>query len=96
MGQPERTGERMGAVIIDARTAADRGLRGLVPAWTAGSAAADRSPASARHGRAVRSWPLLVLAVPAAAEVWSGWVGIAQKTGGASARDSRSGPAGRR
>jgi hypothetical protein len=29
----------------------------------------------------VRSWPLLVLAVPAAAEVWSGWVGIAQLTG---------------
>jgi hypothetical protein len=29
----------------------------------------------------MRSWPLLVLAVPAAAEVWSGWVGIAQKTG---------------
>ena len=27
------------------------------------------------------SWPLLVLAAPAAAEVWSGWVGIAQKTG---------------
>jgi hypothetical protein len=29
----------------------------------------------------MRSWPLLVLAVPAVAEVWSGWVGIAQKTG---------------
>jgi len=29
----------------------------------------------------VRSWPLLVLAAPAAAEVWSGWVGIAQMTG---------------
>jgi len=29
----------------------------------------------------MRSWPLLVLAAPAAAEVWSGWVGIAQKTG---------------
>jgi hypothetical protein len=29
----------------------------------------------------MRSWPLLVLAVPAAPEVWSGWVGIAQKTG---------------
>jgi hypothetical protein len=29
----------------------------------------------------VRSWPLLVLAAPAAAEVWSGWVGIARKTG---------------
>ena len=31
--------------------------------------------------RPLRSWPLLVLAAPAAAEVWSGWVGIAQKTG---------------
>ena len=29
----------------------------------------------------MRSWLLLVLAAPAAAEVWSGWVGIAQKTG---------------
>ncbi len=29
----------------------------------------------------MRSWPLLVLAAPAAAEVWSGWVGIAAKTG---------------
>jgi hypothetical protein len=29
----------------------------------------------------VRSWPLVLLAMPAAAEVWSGWVGIAQKTG---------------
>jgi len=34
-----------------------------------------------RPGRTIRSWPLLVLAAPAAAEVWSGWVGIAQKTG---------------
>ncbi len=46
-----------------------------------GPAAADRSMAAARPGRTVRSWPLLVLAAPAAAEVWSGWVGIAQKTG---------------
>ncbi len=65
----------MAAVIIDA------GLRGPVPTRTAGPAATDRSPAGARPGRAVRSWPLLVLAAPAAAEVWSGWVGIAQKTG---------------
>jgi hypothetical protein len=43
--------------------------------------AADRSGAVRDHARTVRSWPLLVLAVPAAAEVWSGWVGIAQKTG---------------
>jgi hypothetical protein len=33
------------------------------------------------RSKAVRSWPLLLLAFPAAAEVWSGWVGIAQKTG---------------
>jgi hypothetical protein len=63
---------------------ADRGPGGT----GAGPAAApDPVPAAGRSGeardraRAVRSWPLLVLAVPAAAEVWSGWVGIAQKTG---------------
>jgi hypothetical protein len=43
--------------------------------------AGDRSGAVRDHAKIVRSWPLLVLAVPAAAEVWSGWVGIAQKTG---------------
>ena len=53
---------------------------GLSRAWTNGPAAADRCPAAARPGRTMRSWPLLVLAAPAAAEVWSGWVGIAQKT----------------
>ena len=71
----------MTAVTADASRAADPGLGGPVPARTAGPAAADRSPAAARPGRSVRSWPLLVLAAPAAAEVWSGWVGIAQKTG---------------
>ena len=34
-----------------------------------------------RSGRSVRSWPLLVLALPAAVAVWSGWVGIGQMTG---------------
>jgi hypothetical protein len=29
----------------------------------------------------VRSWPLLLLALPAAVAVWSGWVGIGQLTG---------------
>jgi hypothetical protein len=37
--------------------------------------AADRSP------DLVRTWPLLVLALPAAVAVWSGWVGIGQMTG---------------
>lgn len=53
----------------------------LSHARTTGPATADRSSATARPGRTVRPWPLLVLAAPAAAEVWSGWVGIAQKTG---------------
>jgi hypothetical protein len=46
-----------------------------------GTVAGDRSAAVRSGARTVRSWPLLVLAAPAAAEVWSGWVGIAQKTG---------------
>jgi hypothetical protein len=63
-----------------ADVANDAGRRGPSPARTAGPAAADRSSTISRADRAVRSWPLLVLAAPAAAEVWSGWVGIAQKT----------------
>jgi hypothetical protein len=31
--------------------------------------------------RSVRSWPLLVLALPASIAVWSGWVGIGELTG---------------
>ena len=36
----------------------------------------QRSRTGPRVDRTVRSWPLLVLASPVAAEVWSGWVGI--------------------
>jgi hypothetical protein len=50
-------------------------------ARTTGPAGEDRSATVSSRTRTVRSWPLLVLAAPAAAEVWSGWVGIAQKTG---------------
>ena len=71
----------MAAVTVGTSRAADLGSCGPVPVRTAGPAAADRSPAAARPGRAVRSWPLLVLAAPASAEVLTGWVGIAQKTG---------------
>jgi hypothetical protein len=70
----------MAAVTIDASPAMDPGPRGPVPVRTT-RPAAYRSPEGARPGRAIWSWPLLVLAAPAAAEVWSGWVGIAQKTG---------------
>ena len=41
----------------------------------------DYSPAAPRQGRPVRPWPLLILALPAAVAVWSGWVGIGQMTG---------------
>jgi hypothetical protein len=34
-----------------------------------------------RSSGRVRSWPLVVLALPAAVAVWSGWVGIGQMTG---------------
>ena len=71
----------MAAVIIDTSPAADPGLGGPVLERTAGPGDADRSPATARPDRTVRSWPLLVLAAPAAAEVWTGWVGIAKMTG---------------
>src|ERR1700722_19499909 len=58
------------------------GSRGPGPAAVPGGApAAGRSGAVRGQARTMRSWPLLVLAVPAAAEVWSGWVGIAQQTG---------------
>lgn len=60
---------------------ADLGPGGPPAARTSGPAGGDRSAAVPSGARAVRSWPLLVLAAPAAAEVWSGWVGIAQKTG---------------
>ena len=36
---------------------------------------------SARRAGTIRSWPLLLLAMPAAVAVWSGWVGIGQMTG---------------
>jgi hypothetical protein len=71
----------MAVVTAGASPATDPRLRGPVAARTTGPTAADRSPATVQPGPTVRSWPLLVLAAPAAAEVWSGWAGIAQKTG---------------
>jgi hypothetical protein len=52
-----------------------------MPPERSGGVHEDRSAAVTSSRTAVRSWPLLVLAVPAAAEVWSGWVGIARLTG---------------
>ncbi len=64
------------------RAYGEPGSRGPGPAAVPGPVpAAGRSGAVRDQAKTMRSWPLLVLAVPAAAEVWSGWVGIAQKTG---------------
>jgi hypothetical protein len=57
------------------------GPGGPPAARTTGPAGRDRSAAVSSGTRTVRSWPLLVLAAPAAGEVWSGWVGIAKMTG---------------
>src|ERR1039457_4054921 len=53
------------------------------PGCTTRPPAASEERPSLRPGRAqtVRSWPLLVLALPATVAVWSGWVGIGQMTG---------------
>src|SRR3984885_9640997 len=48
------------------------------PSWAAGR---DQGRAAAGRAGTVRSWPLLLLALPAAVAVWSGWVGIGQMTG---------------
>jgi hypothetical protein len=53
---------------------ADPGPGGWPSVRTTGPAGGDRSAAVSSGTRTVRSWPLLVLAVPAAAEVWSGWL----------------------
>ena len=62
-------------------TTADLGPGGPSGARTSGPAGGDRSAAVSSGTRAVRPWPLVVLAAPAAAEVFSGWAGIAKMTG---------------
>jgi hypothetical protein len=42
---------------------------------------ASRSGTSSAQRRTLRSWPLLLLAAPAAVAVWSGWIGIGDMTG---------------
>jgi hypothetical protein len=71
----------MTALAAGATSATDHGLREPIPARTTGPDAPDQSPAAVQPSRTMWSWPLLVLAAPAAAEVWSGWVGIAKMTG---------------
>jgi hypothetical protein len=58
------------------------GEAGTGPALVPGPVRAANQPGAVQdRSRTVRSWPLLLLAFPAAAEVWSGWVGIAREAG---------------
>jgi len=70
---------------LTAALAADTGISGQAGHLCVCAAGHDGEEAPARSAvpdrRAVRSWPLLVLAAPAAVAVWSGWVGIGQMTG---------------
>jgi len=65
--------------------AADAGISGQVGHGCACAAGCGGEQALAQAAvpdhRVVRSWPLLVLAAPAAVAVWSGWVGIGRMTG---------------
>jgi hypothetical protein len=81
-----------GARITTAQLeAGERGPVRLVPAGStedvrpeaggAGRGGPVRSAAGPDRRHGVRSWPLVVLAVPAAVAVWSGWVGIGRLTG---------------
>lgn len=52
------------------------------PAPVAEPAPAEVVPAASVDGvRPVRSWPVLLLALPAFVAVWSGWVGLGELTG---------------
>ena len=68
--QPVRSIPEIRTIAPDRSPTTDRSPTGAV-----------RSPAGADCGRPVRSWPLLVLAAPAAVAVWSGGVGIGTMTG---------------
>jgi hypothetical protein len=56
---------------------------GQLPAPAAAGQGGGVRAVAAGRGRVVgvRSWPLLLLALPAAVATWSGWVGIGRMTG---------------
>ena len=80
----QRDGGQARNTVRLVQPAGDRGAGGPDRSRTAtgtGPATQDRPATGARHSQAVRSWPLLLLALPAAVTAWSGWVGIGQMTG---------------
>ncbi len=64
------------------------GWRKLVPwSWRRGGISSadelttETAPETETDARPVRSWPVLLLALPAFVAVWSGWVGLGELTG---------------
>ncbi len=60
----------------------------LVPAASSGGGISpavepttETTPETETDGRPIRSWPVLLLALPAFVAVWSGWVGLGELTG---------------
>lgn len=78
-GSGQRGDEAADALSHDGRMAGGPARGG----WSAGHSgpSQDQTAVVPARRRTVRSWPLLVLAAPAAVAVWSGWVGIGQMTG---------------
>jgi hypothetical protein len=70
---------------VSARTAASPRPHTPLGGQIGGSAdpepAAEGATCAPTRQPGLKSWPLLVLAAPAAVAVWSGWVGIGQMTG---------------
>ena len=83
-GSGERSGMRAGSAVrlVQAANGQDSGGPGRSQTTSrAGTVIQDQPSTGSDHGRSIRSWPLLVLALPATVAVWSGWVGIGQMTG---------------
>lgn len=74
------TDDEAAKLVPAARTSADGPDQPAVIPGTEGGSQ-DHTPAGPGQATTVRSWPLLILALPATVAVWSGWVGIGQMTG---------------
>lgn len=73
-GDPAPDAEPLSAEVVAAESEAG----GISPT---GEATTDTAADTGDDTRPVRSWPVLLLALPAFVAVWSGWVGLGELTG---------------
>ena len=79
VGEFSQVSERVDPVLVTGVAPVE-----LVPAASSGggiSPADEPTTKTATEARPVRSWPVLLLALPAFVAVWSGWVGLGELTG---------------